>query len=156
MSARSRQPPVNIHDVLEHVRQLAQSGFAEAIEFQQEFDPSLPPVPGMRDQLIQAFLNLIKNASEAIHELGDAQARHKGRIVLRTAFRPGVRLSVPGTGARVALPLQIEVTDNGVGILGDMQKHLFETVRDEQAQWVGPWFGAGCKDYRRPWRRDRM
>ena len=114
--------PVNIHDVLEHVRQVAQSGFARGIEFRQEFDPSLPPVPGVRDMLIQAFLNLVKNGAEAIHELGDMG----GRIVLMTAFRPGVRLSVPGSGTRVSLPLLIQVTDNGVGIGEEMQKHLFE------------------------------
>lgn len=113
---------VNIHDVIEHVRQIAQSGFARNIEFRQEFDPSLPPVPGDRDLLIQAILNLVKNASEAINEQGDAG----GWIVLRTAFRPGVRLSVPGSGRRVNLPLAIEIQDNGPGVSPDMQKHIFE------------------------------
>lgn len=113
---------VNIHDVIEHVRQLAQSGFAHNIEFRQEFDPSLPSVPGDRDLLIQAVLNLVKNASEAIHTLGDIG----GRIILRTAFRPGVRLSVPGSGTRVSLPLMIEIQDNGSGIKPDLVKHIFE------------------------------
>lgn len=113
---------VNIHDVIEHVRQLAQSGFARNIEFRQEFDPSLPSVPGDRDLLIQAVLNLVKNASEAIHTLGDIG----GRIILRTAFRPGVRLSVPGSGTRVSLPLMIEIQDNGSGIKPDLVKHIFE------------------------------
>lgn len=113
---------VNIHDVIEHVRQLAQSGFARNIEFRQEFDPSLPSVPGDRDLLIQAVLNLVKNASEAIHTLGDIG----GRIILRTAFRPGVHLSVPGSGTRVSLPLMIEIQDNGSGIKPDLVKHIFE------------------------------
>ena len=114
--------PVNIHDVIEHVRQLAQSGFAHDIDFRQEFDPSLPAVPGDRDLLIQAILNLVKNASEAVNSVGDVG----GRIILRTAFRPGVRLSVPGSGTRVSLPLLIEVQDNGAGIPPDLQKHIFE------------------------------
>lgn len=114
--------PVNIHDVIEHVRQLAQSGFARDIDFRQEFDPSLPAVPGDRDLLIQAILNLVKNASEAVNAAGDIG----GRIMLRTAFRPGVRLSVPGSGTRVSLPLLIEIQDNGGGIAPDMQKHIFE------------------------------
>ncbi|MGI9478448.1 MAG: two-component system sensor histidine kinase NtrB [Hyphomicrobiaceae bacterium] len=114
--------PVNIHDVIEHVRQLAQSGFALDIDFRQEFDPSLPAVPGDRDLLIQAILNLVKNASEAVNAVGDIG----GRIILRTAFRPGVRLSVPGSGTRVSLPLLIEIQDNGAGIPPDLQKHIFE------------------------------
>jgi two-component system nitrogen regulation sensor histidine kinase GlnL len=125
--------PVNIHDVIEHVRQIAQSGFARNIEFRQEFDPSLPPVPGMRDLLIQALLNLVKNAAEAINELGDVG----GRIVLRTAFRPGVRLTIPGSGARVNLPLLIEIQDNGVGISADMQKHIFEPFVTDKASGTG-------------------
>jgi two-component system nitrogen regulation sensor histidine kinase GlnL len=125
--------PVNIHDVIEHVRQIAQSGFARNIEFRQEFDPSLPPVPGMRDLLIQALLNLVKNASEAISELGDVG----GRIVLRTAFRPGVRLTVPGSGTRVTLPLLIEIQDNGVGIKHDMQKHIFEPFVTDKTSGTG-------------------
>ena len=76
--------PVNIHDVIEHVRQLAQSGFARTIDFRQEFDPSLPAVPGDRDLLIQAILNLVKNASEAVNNAGDIG----GRIVCAQLSAP--------------------------------------------------------------------
>ena len=62
--------PVNIHSVLDHVKRLAQSGFARNIRFVEEYDPSLPPVLANQDQLIQVFLNLVKNAAEAIGELG--------------------------------------------------------------------------------------
>jgi two-component system nitrogen regulation sensor histidine kinase GlnL len=113
--------PVNIHIVLDHVKRLAETGFARAVPIVAEYDPSLPPVPGNRDKLIQAFLNLVKNAAEAIDE-----NREQGRIVLRTAFRPGVRLSVPGTGARVALPLMIEIEDNGPGVPDSLRPHLFD------------------------------
>ncbi|MGI9423456.1 MAG: two-component system sensor histidine kinase NtrB [Hyphomicrobiaceae bacterium] len=114
--------PVNIHTVLDHVRQVAEAGFAQSIEFQTDYDPSLPPVPGVRDQLIQAFLNLVKNAAEAI---SGASISH-GRITLSTAFRPGVRLSLPGSSARVSLPLMIEVADNGPGIPDGLKAHLFD------------------------------
>ncbi len=60
--------PVNIHVVLDHVKRLAQSGFARHIKFVEDYDPSLPPVLANRDQLIQVFLNLVKNAAEAIGE----------------------------------------------------------------------------------------
>ena len=113
--------PVNIHAILDHVKRLAESGFAGGIKMQVEYDPTLPPLAGNRDKLIQAFLNLVKNAAEAIED-----GREGGRIILRTAFRPGVRMAVPGSSARVGLPLMIEVEDSGPGI-GDTHKpHLFD------------------------------
>lgn len=113
--------PVNIHSVLDHVKKLAETGFARDVRVVEQYDPSLPHVPGHRDKLVQAFLNLVKNAAEAI-----AEGTEPGRIVLSTAFRPGVRLSVPGTGARVALPLCIEVEDNGAGVAEGVKPHLFD------------------------------
>jgi len=112
---------VNIHAVLEHVKRLAQSGFGRHIKFVEEYDPSLPPVFANRDQLVQVFLNLVKNAAEAIGEgVGD------GEIHLTTAFRPGVRLSLPGSKARVSLPLEFCVRDNGPGVPHDLMPHLFD------------------------------
>ncbi|MBV8790673.1 MAG: two-component sensor histidine kinase, partial [Pseudolabrys sp.] len=113
--------PVNIHVVLDHVKRLAQSGFARNLKFIEEYDPSLPPVLGNRDQLIQVFLNLVKNAAEAI---GDNAA--DGEIQLTTAFRPGVRLAVPGRQTRVSLPLEFCVRDNGPGVPDDLMPHLFD------------------------------
>jgi two-component system, NtrC family, nitrogen regulation sensor histidine kinase GlnL len=113
--------PVNIHQVLDHVKRLAETGFAQGTRISVDFDPSLPPVPGSRDKLIQAFLNLVKNATEAI-----AETREPGRIMLRTAFRPGMRLAVPGTGARVSLPFMIEVEDTGPGVAESLKPHLFD------------------------------
>jgi two-component system, NtrC family, nitrogen regulation sensor histidine kinase GlnL len=113
--------PVNIHVVLDHVKKLAQSGFARHIRFVQDYDPSLPPVFANRDQLVQIFLNLVKNASEAIGE-GAAD----GEIQLTTAFRPGVRLSMPGNKSRVSLPLEFCVKDNGPGVPEDLMPHLFD------------------------------
>lgn len=112
--------PVNIHAVLEHVRTLAASGFGRHVRFVEEYDPSLPPVFANRDQLIQVFLNLVKNAAEAID--GEAD----GEIQLTTAFRPGVRLTVPGTTSRVSLPLEFCVRDNGKGVPDDLLPHLFD------------------------------
>jgi two-component system nitrogen regulation sensor histidine kinase GlnL len=112
--------PVNIHVVLEHVKRLAQTGFARHITFVEDYDPSLPPVYANRDQLVQVFLNLVKNAAEAI---GDA---YDGEIQLTTAFRPGVRLSLPGSKTRVSLPLEFCVRDNGPGVPDDLMPHLFD------------------------------
>ncbi|MEE8309215.1 MAG: ATP-binding protein [Hyphomicrobium sp.] len=113
--------PVNIHDVLDHVRRLCESGAGRGIRYLEDYDPSLPPVPGNRDKLVQAFLNLMKNAVEAI----GANKNH-GRIVMQTSFRPGVRLSVPGSGKRIGLPLMIQIEDNGSGIPEHLKSNLFD------------------------------
>jgi two-component system nitrogen regulation sensor histidine kinase GlnL len=113
--------PVNIHAVLEHVKRLAQSGFGRHIKFSEIYDPSLPPVLGNRDQLVQVFLNLVKNASESIGE-----GASDGEINLTTAFRPGVRLQLPGSKTRVSLPLEFCVRDNGPGVPEDLLPHLFD------------------------------
>jgi len=112
--------PVNIHVLLDHVKRLAHSGFARHIKFVEDYDPSLPPILANRDQLIQVLLNLVKNATEAVGEASD------GEIQLTTAFRPGVRLSVPGSNTRVSLPLEFCVKDNGPGVPEDLMPHLFD------------------------------
>lgn len=112
--------PVNIHSVLDHVKRLAQSGFARNVRFVEDYDPSLPPVLANRDQLVQVFLNLVKNAAEAVVTIDDPE------IMLTTAFRPGVRLSVPGQATRVSLPLEFCVRDNGPGVPDDLLPNLFD------------------------------
>jgi two-component system nitrogen regulation sensor histidine kinase GlnL len=113
--------PVNIHAVLDHVKRLAQSGFARNFKIVEEFDPSLPSVLANRDQLVQVFLNLVKNAAEAIGE-----GAPDGEIQITSAFRPGVRLSLPGTKTRVSLPLEFCIKDNGPGVPEDLLPHLFD------------------------------
>ncbi|UDL95114.1 PAS domain-containing protein [Lichenihabitans sp. PAMC28606] len=111
---------VNIHAVLDHVKRVAQAGFARHIRFQESYDPSLPHVLGNRDQLVQVFLNLVKNAAES---LGDAI---DGEIELTTAFRPGVRLKTAGSSHPVSLPLEFCVRDNGPGIPPEIAAVLFD------------------------------
>ncbi|MEL6375074.1 MAG: ATP-binding protein [Pseudomonadota bacterium] len=116
---------VNVHDVLSHVRQIAENGFARALAIEEHYDPSLPRIPGNRDALVQALLNLVKNAAEAI--TGETtRPDTPGRLVLRTSYKPGVRLSVPGSDRRVSLPLMIEIEDDGAGIPETMLGHLFD------------------------------
>jgi len=122
--------PVNIHLVLGHVKQLAATGFARNIRIVEEYDPSLPPVLGDKDQLIQVFLNLVKNAAEAI-------GGSEGEIVLTTAYRPGVRLSMPGSRDRVSLPLEICVIDDGAGVPDDLMEHLFDPFVTTKSSGTG-------------------
>jgi two-component system nitrogen regulation sensor histidine kinase GlnL len=112
--------PINIHVILDRVKLLARNGVARGITFTEEYDPSLPPVGGNRDQLIQVFLNLVKNAAEALERTG------KPEIRFSTAFRPGIRISVQGISERISLPLEIIIEDNGPGIPPDMVPIIFD------------------------------
>ncbi len=111
--------PVNIYEVLERVRRLAESGFARKVRFVEQYDPSLPDVDGDRDLLVQVFLNLVKNAAEAVPAQG-------GEIRLVTQFQHGVRLRLPNSRERVELPITVQVQDNGPGVSPEVAGHLFE------------------------------
>ncbi len=123
--------PVNIHVVLGRVKTLAASGFARGVHIREDYDPSLPPIHANRDQLIQAFINLVKNAAESVAEQDNQE------IVFQTAFRPGIHLSVPGSASKVSLPLEISVTDNGPGVPDDMQPYLFDPFVTSKANGSG-------------------
>ena len=130
---RLNRGAVNIHRVLEHVRKLAESGFADKVKFTETYDPSLPNVLGDRDQLIQVMLNLVKNAAEAI--IG--QSRQDAEIHLSTGFQHGVRLSAAIGHTRSNLPICVSVRDNGPGIPEDIKKHLFEPFVTTKATGSG-------------------
>jgi len=125
-----QREPVNIHLVLDRVMQLAKNGFGRHLRYVANFDPSLPAVLGHRDQLIQLFLNLIKNAAEAAPQKG-------GEITLETAYQQGVRFAVPGTGSRIHLPLRIGIRDNGDGIPDDIKSCLFDPFVTSKPQGTG-------------------
>jgi two-component system nitrogen regulation sensor histidine kinase GlnL len=122
---------VNIHSILERVKAIARNGFARRIRILEEYDPSLPPVHANRDQLIQVFLNLVKNAAEALETTQDPE------IVFRTAFRPGIRLSMPGSRSRVSLPLEFSVIDNGPGVPDDLMPYLFDPFVTSKTNGTG-------------------
>ena len=124
------RPAVNIHEVLDRVHRLARGGFARHAHFVEDYDPSLPPVPCDPDQMVQVFLNLVKNAAEAV-------PREGGRIVLATTYRRDLRLSDPGTGPRVHLPLVVSVGDNGGGIPNAIRSRLFEPFVTSKGRGTG-------------------
>lgn len=121
--AEPQREAVNIHRVLDRVRALAANGVADGLALSEHFDPSLPPVWGDEDQLIQVFLNLVKNAAEAAHARGDGF----GSISISTAYRHGVRVrSEKGGAAAQTAPLEIKVQDNGPGVHASLKEHLFQ------------------------------
>jgi two-component system nitrogen regulation sensor histidine kinase GlnL len=111
--------PVNIHEVLDRVRKVAENSFTRGATIIENFDPSLPLVLGDHDQLIQVFLNLVRNAADALPEKG-------GEITLTTGYRPGVRFGSGLSGERLSLPLEVTVRDNGAGVPADLMPHIFD------------------------------
>ncbi|MEL6684985.1 MAG: ATP-binding protein [Pseudomonadota bacterium] len=109
--------PVNIHDVLDRARQSAAVGFGAHMLFIEEYDPSLPQTLADGDQLLQVFLNLLKNASEAGGEAGT--------IRLKTFYDTSLRVH-RSDGTQARLPLQVEIIDDGPGLPREIADDIFE------------------------------
>ncbi len=122
--------PVNAHKVLERVRQIAQNGFARNIKIVENYDPSLPEINGNHDQLVQIFLNLVKNSAEAVDPT-------IGEIILRTSYQHSVYFTVPGSPSRAHLPLVISIQDNGIGIPIEIQEYLFDAFVTSKSNGTG-------------------
>jgi two-component system, NtrC family, nitrogen regulation sensor histidine kinase GlnL len=123
---------INIHVVLDRVKQLTAASAGDSIVIREDYDPSLPAVLGNQDQLVQAFLNLAKNAAESI-----GAEDGSGEITFTTAFRPGVKLSLPGSTERVSLPFEVCVNDTGPGISEDLRPHIFDAFVTTKPQGRG-------------------
>lgn len=119
----------NIHQALERVRKLIGSG-APDVMIRERYDPSLPHICGDLDQLIQAFLNIAKNAAEAVAGHGD------GEIAFSTSFRPGVKVRSAASGAARA-QLEVQIVDNGPGLHPDVADRLFEAFATTKANGMG-------------------
>ena len=106
---------VNLHDALDRARRSALVGFASDVVIEQDYDPSLPDTFADPDQLMQVFLNLIKNAVEA----------GAGVIRLRTFYDLSLRLRHKD-GSGNLLALQVEIIDDGAGIPPEIAENIFE------------------------------
>ena len=120
--------PLNIHDVLERARRSACLGAASGMRFRDQYDPSLPYTLGDAGQLAQVFANLFANAAEAAGPNG-------GNITIRSYYEPGLRLGDAGGGH--AVPLQVEVTDDGPGISPNIADSLFQPFVSSRENGTG-------------------
>lgn len=116
---------INIHQVLEHVRQLINAENPGDISFVTDYDPSIPEVLADRDQLVQAVLNVVGNAVQAI---GD-----HGEIIMRTRT---VRQFTIGQTCH-KLVCQVEIIDNGPGIPEEMMESIFYPMVTGRADGTG-------------------
>jgi two-component system nitrogen regulation sensor histidine kinase GlnL len=114
-----QRAPVNIHEVCERVRSLILAEFPSGIRVVRDYDVSLPEFQGDREQLIQAVLNITRNASQAL--LASPTPEGGARITLRT--RAAWQTSIAGRTCRLALELQ--VVDNGPGIAAELRERIF-------------------------------
>lgn len=123
--------PQNIYPLLDHVRSLAQAGFARGIPIEERFDPSLPAALIDRDALLQILINLLKNAREAVYRERDP------RIVIATAYRHGMAVSAASGRPRTEVPIEICILDNGPGAPPDIADHIFDPFVSSRSEGQG-------------------
>lgn len=119
-------PPLtqcNLHEAARRaidVIRAAKASGSEELRIVEEFDPSLPPVLGSAEGLVQVIINLISNASEASAD------NEEPRVIVRTRFASGLQLHHSDNGEPVRLPVEIRISDNGPGVDPAMRDHIFE------------------------------
>lgn len=119
---------INIHEALEHARLAAIAAFGPTITYQQQYDPSLPPIAANHDALVQALTNLLKNAAEAVETV------ETPRITLTTRYTLGeTRRNAQGK----PLPIAVSIADNGAGVPPRLEERLFAPFVTTKVQGKG-------------------
>lgn len=112
-NALPKRQAVNIHEVLERVRQVVQPALPPGVHIERDYDPSIPELMGDPDQLIQAILNLVRNAMQAVGEQGEIRLRSR---TLR-------QYTIGHT--RHKLVIRVDIIDNGPGIPAAVMEAIF-------------------------------
>lgn len=120
---------VNIHEILDHTIRITKASFGRHVEIETSYDPSLPLIYADREMLVQAFINILKNASEAI--------RSNGKIAISTSYSLHSYFAVSGGQKSAHVPLQIEITDDGAGIPQELQEIIFEPFISSKSSGSG-------------------
>ena len=120
---------LNIHEILNHCKRVAENSFGGEINFINEFDPSLPRLFANKNLLIQIIINLLKNAVEASHE--------KGNIRIKTSFNSNKITSFAKEEIPTQLPLQIEIIDFGIGIPSNLLSNIFDPFVSSKKEGKG-------------------
>jgi two-component system nitrogen regulation sensor histidine kinase GlnL len=129
VSPRKLEPaPVNLHRILGDIVLLQKGAAAgKRITFQQQFDPSIPPILADEALLVQLFLNLVKNALEAVEEDG----------LVRVSSRVVAEYSLTQKGERRSRMVAVEVADNGPGISPEQLENLFTPFYTTKSKGTG-------------------
>jgi len=126
--APHRQPQVvgdvNIHEICERVRSLILVEYPRGLAVVRDYDASIPEFRGDREQLLQALLNIVQNAAQALAERSPRLAEGSARIVLRTRVARQVTLG----RQRWRLALELHVEDNGPGVPDDLRDRIFQPL----------------------------
>ena len=117
----------NVHEVLEHVRQLVQAEAPDTLQFLRDYDPSIPEIVADRGQLIQAVLNIVRNALQAIESEGE------GQITLRSRTRRQCTIG----SVRHKLVVQLDIEDSGTGIPAALLEKIFYPMVTTRAEGTG-------------------
>ena len=125
-----KREPVNIHEVCERVLSLVQAEFPQGLTIERDYDISLPELEGDKERLIQAVLNIVHNAAQAV---APQQEKGTGRITLRTRIAHQVTLG----GQRHRLALELQIMDNGPGIAPELLEQVFYPLVTGKAQGTG-------------------
>lgn len=126
---KPQKQPLNIHEVLERVRQLVEAESQQRIVIQRDYDPSIPEFLGDREQLIQALLNVTRNAQQALQEAGIADPEIR--------FRTRTQRQLTIANQRHRLACQIDITDNGPGIPPELVDSIFYPLVSGRAEGTG-------------------
>ena len=120
---------LNIHEILNHCKRVAENSFGNEMTFINEFDPSLPRLFGNKNLLIQIIINLLKNAAEA--------SQKKGNIKIKTSFNSNKITSFGKGDIPTPLPLQIEIIDFGTGIPSNLLSSIFDPFVSSKKEGKG-------------------